>query len=150
MNVTCESKNGRKYSALKVQTQKTNKVVEIPLSKEVEAVIEKHKGDIPKAPSNQKMNVYLKELSELLGINEDVQRVEVRGNKKVTTVEKKYNLVTCHTARRTFATNAVLSGMPIYIAMSLTGHSTESSFKKYIKYNSLDVSTRAADEDFFN
>lgn len=144
-----ESKERRKYKAFQLKTQKTGVQVEIPLSKEVLTILEKHGGVPPKALSNQKMNDYLKEIGQIIGLNNTVEKTEIKGNTKKTNVFQKWELITCHTARRTFATNAILSGMPTYLVMSLTGHKTESSFKKYVKFSTLDASRVAADELFF-
>lgn len=38
-----------------------------------------------------------------------------------------------HTARRSFATNMYLRGIPTIAIMQLTGHTTENNFLKYIK-----------------
>ena len=38
-----------------------------------------------------------------------------------------------HTARRSFATNMFLDGMPTINIMKFTGHTTETNFLKYIK-----------------
>ena len=46
---------------------------------------------------------------------------------------KKYQLIKCHTARRSFATNLYLKGAPTISIMKLTGHTTEANFMKYIK-----------------
>jgi integrase len=46
------------------------------------------------------------------------------------------NLLSTHTARRSFATNLFLSGFPAISIMKITGHTTEKSFMKYIKDNS--------------
>lgn len=145
-----ESSKGRVFKAFKVKTQKTGALVQIPLSKEVERILEKYNGIPPKAISNQKMNFYLKIIAEKAGIINDVIKEEIRGGEKIKVTFKKCELVTCHTARRTFATNAVLSGVPTHLVMAITAHTTESSFKKYVKYNSLDASRIAADEEFFN
>ena len=46
---------------------------------------------------------------------------------------KKHELVTCHTARRSFATNGYISNIPIKSLMSITGHKKESTFKRYVQ-----------------
>ncbi|MCD7940142.1 MAG: tyrosine-type recombinase/integrase, partial [Bacteroides intestinalis] len=46
---------------------------------------------------------------------------------------KKYELVTSHTARRSFATNLYLSGFPAISIMQITGHCTEKAFMAYIR-----------------
>lgn len=42
-----------------------------------------------------------------------------------------------HTARRSFATNMYLKGVPTISIMAITGHTTEANFLKYIKVDKL-------------
>ena len=55
-----------------------------------------------------------------------------------------------HTARRSFATNAYLSGIPIRDIMQITGHRTTESFLKYIKVTKLETAEKLKDHPFFN
>jgi hypothetical protein len=65
-------------------------------------------------------------------------------------VEKK-DLLSTHTARRSFATNAYLSrSMQVYEIMNCTGHKSESSFLKYLKLDGMDHAKLAANSKFFN
>ncbi len=57
---------------------------------------------------------------------------------RVTTKIPKYELITSHTARRSFATNLYRRGIPSTQLMMLTGHKTEDSFMKYIKVTAED------------
>ena len=45
----------------------------------------------------------------------------------------KYKLVTCHTARRSFATNGYISDVPIRDLMRITGHKKETTFLNYVQ-----------------
>ena len=54
----------------------------------------------------------------------------------------KWELVTTHTARRSFATNMYKSGFPTLSIMKITGHQTESAFLLYIKVTSEENATR--------
>ncbi len=56
-----------------------------------------------------------------------------KGTQRNENTMPKYRLMTTHTARRSFATNMYLKGVPSYIIMQITGHRTESAFLKYIK-----------------
>ena len=47
--------------------------------------------------------------------------------------KKKFEMISSHTARRSFATNLYNDGYPAISIMHITGHKTESSFLKYIK-----------------
>ena len=41
--------------------------------------------------------------------------------------------MSCHTARRSFATNQYIAEVPVYEIMAITGHRTEKAFLTYIK-----------------
>jgi integrase len=47
-------------------------------------------------------------------------------------------LISTHTARRSFATNAYLAGQQTLNIMAITGHSTEKSFNRYIRVTPLE------------
>jgi hypothetical protein len=51
----------------------------------------------------------------------------------------KYQLITNHTARRSFETNKVLAGYPYSAVMLVTGHKTEKAFLRYVKLNGYDA-----------
>jgi integrase len=91
------------------------------------------------------MNQYLKEIGELAELNEMITLK--RGGTTVT--DKKYNLISTHTARRSFATNAYLARVPSIAIMKITGHRSEKSFMKYIKVDSLQSALNIADHPFF-
>ncbi len=42
-------------------------------------------------------------------------------------------MITTHTARRSFASNLTLAGVPKQYTMAVTGHKTERAFNKYIQ-----------------
>jgi len=121
----------------KTKTVKTDEYLEIPIHPMVSRIMEKYKDKttnyLPPAISNQKMNEYLKEIGEMANLSEDValfgKNGKVRTQKKVS----KFELITCHTARRSFATNEYLAGTPTYAIMAITGHRTEKAFLTYIK-----------------
>jgi len=116
-----------------IRTQKTEKQVMIPVNATVRAIIDKYQGEVPGAISNQKMNAFLKEIGKLAGIDSRAQVSKKRAGVLEKYSYKKYQLITTHTARRSFATNAYLSGVPALAIMKITGHKSESSFMKYIK-----------------
>ncbi len=123
---------------LSVTTQKTRSRVAIPLNANVLAILAKYdRGDgpgvLPPAMSNQKFNAYLKELAQKAGFTTDVERTRTQGGQKSTLTASKWELVTTHTARRSFATNAFLAGVPTVSIMKITGHVSETQFMKYIK-----------------
>jgi hypothetical protein len=94
---------------------------------------DKTPNSLPPPISNVKMNEYLKELCELAGFKDKVTIHFTKGGKKVVETYQKYELVSTHTARRSFATNQYLSNFPIISLMAITGPRNEKSFLKYIK-----------------
>lgn len=140
------SKDG---SIAKVTTQKTGEVVVIPLKSQVRAILEKYEGTTPEAYSNQKMNDYLKELGELAEIDDEILITSTKGGVRTSETFKKWQLITTHTARRSFATNAYLMGVPTISIMKITGHLTEKSFLKYIKISQEDNANKLVNHPFF-
>ncbi len=118
---------------IKIEQQKTEKRVVIPLHPVVRIILNKYNGILPEMISNQKFNDYIKEVAELAGIKGKISKSITKGGKRETNVIDKHQMVTSHTARRSFATNLYKSGLPSITIMAITGHSTESAFLSYIK-----------------
>ena len=60
-----------------------------------------HPNQLP-VISNQRMNQYLKELYNEVGIDEPITIVKYQANERIEKVKKKYELIGSHSARRTF------------------------------------------------
>jgi integrase len=89
--------------------------------------------------SNVKMNLYLKEIGRLMpSQNISIQTSLTRGGKLITQTKKKYEALTVHTARRSFATNLYLAGVSSLTIMALTGHRSERVFLSYLKASPLE------------
>jgi integrase len=120
-----------------ITTQKTGKQVVIPLHRYVIQTLKKYQdlseNSLPPALSNQKMNQYLKEVAKEAGIKEMIQLSVTKAGKRIIKNIPKYDLVSTHTARRSFATNMYKMNVPTIAIMAITGHKTENSFMKYIK-----------------
>lgn len=115
-----------------IQQQKTNNYVKIPIHPVFREIWERY-GGIPLTISNQKFNDHIKEVCHAAGITDSVLKSITRGGKKITTKYEKWQLVSSHTGRRSFATNLYKSGFPSISIMHITGHKTEAAFLKYIK-----------------
>ena len=61
----------------------------------------------------------------------------------------KWLQIRTHTVRRSFATNAYMSGVPMLSIMKITGHRTTESFLKYIRVTKLEVAEKLKDHPFF-
>lgn len=122
-----------KDGMITIRQQKTDKNVVIPIHKEFLRIWESYGGCLPRAISNQKFNEYVKLVCKASFLREKVTKSITRGGRRETATYEKWQLVTSHTARRSFATNLYLSGFPSISIMAITGHKTEAAFLKYIK-----------------
>jgi len=129
-NIRKEHINGDR---IKLVTQKTKQQVIIPLHPTVMAILEKYDYQLPPAISNQKFNDYLQDVCEAAEINETYTKNITRAGKREVISGAKYQFITSHTARRTFATNAYRRKISPFLIMSITGHKTEAEFLKYLK-----------------
>ena len=135
---------------LTVKTIKTGQRVSVPLHPYVLKIFEKYGYKLPKMPSNQKFNEYIREVVKRAQINDMVSKEYTKGGLGIAEQREKYKFVSSHTARRSFATNAFLSGMPSISIMKITGHKTESAFMKYIKMTAEDNAIKMKSHKFFN
>jgi site-specific recombinase XerD len=127
------TKENIKDDFLELKQQKTGGAVVIPLHPIVTKIMVKYNGKLPELISCQKFNDYLKEVAKKAKLNDTVHKSITRGGIKVSKAHKKYEMVTTHTGRRSFATNLYKAGLPTLSIMQITGHRTEKAFLKYIK-----------------
>lgn len=120
----------------KIETQKTGEIVRIPIKPGIIPILKKHDYNLPKI-SNQKLNEYLKTLGKDAGINNEIEITDIKAGKKIRIKIPKYDLITSHTARRSFATNLYLQGVKPQSIMAITGHRTEKSFLSYLKLSNM-------------
>jgi integrase len=137
-------------NTINIKTIKTNQSVVVPIHPITKQIFEKYDYKLPRVISNQRFNDYLKHIAKIARINEPITTESTKGGFKVSETTEKYNLVTSHTARRSFATNAFLMDMPSISIMKITGHKTESAFMKYIKMSAKDNAIKMQSHPFFN
>ena len=119
---------------IQVTQHKTKKKIEIPIKKIVELLLSKYNYSIQRI-SNQKYNKNLKEIAKLcVSLQLEKDKKGIKGGKNFIVTKPKYEFVSSHTARRSFATNEYMLGdLNVQQIMSITGHTTERSFYKYIR-----------------
>lgn len=119
---------------IEVETVKTGEPVIIPLHSQIQAILSKRNGVLPYTISDQKFNEYIKEICKTVGINEltDGAKMNPETKRKETGFYPKYELISSHTCRRSFASN-LYGKLPNMVIMAITGHTTEAVFLKYIK-----------------
>lgn len=126
---------------IKMITQKTKEEVIIPCNPIVLNIFKKYEHNpnrLPKTISSQKFNDYIKEACKAAGLT-------IKGRLSSSPGKQLWECVSSHTARRSFATNLYLDGFPSHEIMKITGHRSESSFKKYIKVDNLQTAKRLSD-----
>lgn len=141
MIYTKTDSEGNTFRFIEIKQQKTGEKVVIPIHDEVETILNKYNGDFPPTFANNfdsnavLFNRHIKKVCELAGIQEMIKgKVYNEDKKKNEIVEtEKYNLVSSHVCRRSFATN--FYGNKLFTTpqlMSITGHKTENMFLNYI------------------
>jgi integrase len=108
---------------ISIRQSKTNVTVSIPVSDKLMSLLNMEYHKI----SRQKLSDYIKIVCKNAGIN-------------------KYDDVSTHTARRSFATNMVLAGVDVTKIMKITGHKTEKEFRSYVKIDSLQNAINVSDQ----
>ncbi|PRQ82464.1 tyrosine-type recombinase/integrase [Elizabethkingia anophelis] len=132
---------GNSFRFIEIKQQKTGEKVVIPIHNEVESILEKYNGDFPPVFANNfdsnavLFNRHIKKVCELAGIYEMITGKVYNEDKKKNEIvdTEKYNLVSSHVCRRSFATN--FYGNKMFTTpqlMAITGHKTESMFLNYI------------------
>jgi integrase len=112
---------------------KTNELMAVPLTKRVNELLLKRDGNFPRVMSDQKYNEHIKTVCKLAGINQlvDGSKKDFSKNRKTSGKFEKWELVTSHIGRRSFATNNY-NLIPTPYLMYVTGHTTEKSFLVYV------------------
>lgn len=126
----------------KVQ-QKTKNEICIPVHPRVKKILQKWNG-APKI-SQAKTNLYIKSICAQLGINDII---EITDNGKICH-KKKWEMVSTHTARRTAATNLLLSGASIHEVMRFLGHTSVTQTETYLRISSKENAKILAKNKFF-
>jgi hypothetical protein len=124
---------------------KTDTIMSVPLSKKVRAILQKRNGEFPRPISDQRYNEYIKVVCKIAGLVE-----VIKGSKQDTITKRKvrgnfpkFELVTSHIGRRSFASNNY-GRIPTPLLMNVTGHTTEGMFLEYIGKTQTDKSIHLA------
>lgn len=109
-----------------IRQQKTNEQLTLPLLKVVKTILVKYSYKLPKI-SNVKFNEYIKEVAKLC---ETLNKQYNGDNKKV-----RWQMISSHTARRTFVTLNYGKGVDLDTLKLGTGHKQTKTLQTYIKMN---------------
>lgn len=114
------------------RAEKTEHESFIPLHPKLKNLLDKYEWKLPKI-SGQKFNKNIQNICGKAGIEEKIKETTYRGNEKIVLYHKKCDMVTSHTARRTFITLSAEKGMPDHLIMKITGIRDPKTLTKYKK-----------------
>lgn len=118
---------------------KTRERVQIPILKEISGLIDyyREKG-FPRLTEN-KANATIRKLAERAGLLQMVSCRENRGGVVSVVQERKCDLISFHTARRSCITNLFRRGYPVNYIMTLSGHRSLQALQRYIRASHEDM-----------
>ncbi|MCH3881714.1 site-specific integrase [Tenacibaculum aquimarinum] len=139
--------NGKRF--FRVIVKKTGKYLPIPIHPIVENILEKNDGNPPKRMPEQHINLALKKIAAKAKLNEEITITKTKGGKEITETKKKHQLISNHTSRRSFCTNAYFAGMPTLDIMAISGHTSEKVFLNYIRITEDERALKISENSFF-
>lgn len=134
-------------------TKKTSDHITIPIIDYAQEIIDKYAdyesedSSLFPVPSAQKLNDYIKLAAKDAGLDREVVNTYFIGTQRHDDVNKFYDVISCHDARRTFVCCSLAFGIPAPVVMSCTGHKDYESMKPYIEIAS---DTRRIELDKWN
>ncbi|REG96165.1 phage integrase SAM-like domain-containing protein [Flavobacterium aquicola] len=136
---------------------KTDKIMTVALHPKVIELLNKRNGNFPKVISDPKYNLFIKQVCRIAKIDQKIKgsklndlnkedetekktknKDEVKQYRKELGIFPKWELITSHVGRRSFATN-FYGKIPTTYLMNVTGHSTEVMFLNYIGKSNKDL-----------
>ena len=135
---------------IQIRTNKTGVIVTVPVKTIVLDILKRRNYTFEPAYYEQYYNSLIKLMAREAGLDYIVPYTITFGNKRKEFRDPKCELMASHTARRNFATNAFLAGVPAESIMWITGHTTIEAFLRYIRCDSLANAIAMAKHPFFN
>jgi integrase len=119
---------------IRFTTEKTNTRCIIPITRPLRDLLVRYPSRHFEFVSGVKQNVYLKELGQRVGMMQDMVTERYVQGRRVEEVHRKYELLTTHVARRSFATLSVRFGIPEAVIGIVMGHSRKGMLQQhYVK-----------------
>lgn len=140
-----------KLDFIELVQQKTKKRVSVLIHPKVQAILDARKGKFPPVYSENLdssktiFNRLIKTVCYKAKLNkiEEGGKINPKTNRKENGKFPKYELITSHICRRSFATN-FYGDMPTPLLLNITGHSTEREFLNYIGKTNIDYAEQMA------
>jgi len=147
-NIVTKMIEGEKRHYLSFRQRKTNKPVKAPISGLALKILQKYGGRIPHINSATESNEILKKLGKMAGFTEWLDPIVDKDN-KVLKKKRKYELLTNHTARRSFCTNCYNAGVDIVQIMAISGHSNPNIMLGYIGVTLDEYADKMTETNYF-
>lgn len=138
----------RSKDFITIANEKTDEKVVIPIHPVARAILIKYKG-FPPAITDVEINRSIKQVAEYCKLDEVVLYTMTKGGKRQDFYLKKFELISNHTARRSFITNLLTMGVPDAIVMKLTGIKSPNTLKRYNKMTALRAAKKASEHAYF-
>jgi integrase len=140
---------------IEIETTKTATFVTLPVHKYIKSILNKRAGFLPLKIRDTDFNEKIKVICRQVGINElmlggisksftDPDNPKKKIRRKIVKEYKKYQLVTSHICRRSFATN-LYGKIPNSVLCTLGTWSTEKMMMLYIKSTNRDSANELKD-----
>ncbi|WP_228429989.1 site-specific integrase [Chryseobacterium binzhouense] len=130
---------------IQLKQEKTKDVNTQPFWSEVRKIFEKYDYELPKPISESNFNLYLKEICGLCDTLKKEQEItEYEGGKAKSVYKPRFELVTSHTARRTFVTLKAEQGLALEDIAIATGHKNIKTLQGYMKLDAKQKADRLA------
>ena len=123
--------------------QKTGKLMTVPLHRKILNILNQRNFQFPDKIGHQEYNQLLKKVCEIAGLTYETYGGKQIGHRKVYGEYKKFELVSSHIGRRSFATNNY-GQIPTSYLIYITGHKTEDMFLNYIGKSNKDIAVEIA------
>jgi len=137
-DVTRITKSDIKLGVLKMDAKKTDVEFSVPLTNLAKTILEKYKYTMPEI-SNQKFNVYIKELLVDNGLCMEEITVKKKIGKKWSKEQFiKWEKISSHTGRRTMVSESCLQGIPVNVIQGWIGHQSLDMILHYLSKISPD------------
>jgi integrase len=120
---------------LELANQKTDEVLVIYIRKALRPILGRYWEGKVKHMRNRPLNEAVRELALMAGITTPMERVRYYNQTSRTVKETvaKYELLGCHSGRRTFVTQALEKDAPADVVMQATGHRNYRTLQRYNK-----------------
>lgn len=123
--------------------KKGNKIVKVPISKLAKNILNKNNGII-KYGNSRIANETLKEIAKKAGLTQECVVTKDTSDGLKVHKKKRYELVTTHTARRSFVTISKQNDIEDRQVMSVTGHTTRTMLDLYNKVDAGKTAIKVA------